>query len=44
MASCPSLDGRHWDLPRTQFTRWKNHDEYQKAFERILRELKAVSK
>ncbi|GAC1349310.1 MAG: toll/interleukin-1 receptor domain-containing protein [Ktedonobacteraceae bacterium] len=25
------------------FTRWKNHDEYQKAFERLLRDLKQVS-
>jgi TIR domain/Pentapeptide repeats (8 copies) len=25
------------------FTRWKNHDEYQKAFERLLRDLKQAS-
>ena len=24
------------------FTRWKNHDEYQKAFNRLLRDIKAV--
>ena len=23
------------------FTRWKQHDEYQKAFDRLLRDLKA---
>lgn len=23
------------------FTRWKDHDSYQKAFERLLRDLKA---
>ncbi len=23
------------------FTRWKDHDSYQRAFERLLRELKA---
>ena len=23
------------------FTEWKNHDHYQKAFERLLRDLKA---
>jgi len=23
------------------FTRWKDHDEYQKVFERLLRDLKA---
>ena len=23
------------------FTRWKNHDDYQKAFTRLLRDLKA---
>jgi TIR domain/Pentapeptide repeats (8 copies) len=27
----------------TDFTRWKNHDEYQKAFSRLLRDLKASS-
>ena len=26
------------------FTRWKDHDSYQKAFERLLRDLKAESK
>lgn len=26
------------------FTRWKDHDAYQKAFERLLRDLKAESK
>lgn len=25
------------------FTKWKNHDEYQKAFDRLLRDLEAVS-
>jgi hypothetical protein len=25
------------------FTNWKNHDDYQKAFERLLRDLKASS-
>jgi hypothetical protein len=26
------------------FTRWKDHDSYQKGFERLLRDLKAESK
>jgi hypothetical protein len=26
------------------FTRWKDHDAYQKAFERLLRDLKAEGK
>jgi hypothetical protein len=26
------------------FTRWKDHDSYQKAFERLLRDLKAEEK
>jgi hypothetical protein len=33
------------DLRRTRhigdFTEWKDHDSYQKAFERLLRDLKA---
>jgi hypothetical protein len=33
------------DIRRTRhigdFSRWKNHDSYQKAFERLLRDLKA---
>jgi hypothetical protein len=33
------------DLRRTRhigdFTRWKDHDSYQKAFERLLRDLEA---
>jgi hypothetical protein len=26
------------------FSRWKNHDSYQKAFDRLLRDLKSESK
>jgi len=26
------------------FTKWKNHDDYQKAFNRLLRDLKASEK
>jgi uncharacterized protein YjbI with pentapeptide repeats len=36
------------DVRRTRhigdFTRWKNHDSYQKAFDRLLRDLKAEDK
>jgi len=33
----------HIRLPRhiTDFTQWKDHDHYQKAFNRLLRDLKA---
>lgn len=33
---------REYFIP--DFTRWKDHDAYQKAFERLLRDLKAESK
>jgi len=36
---------RAYDLRRQRhigvFTRWKDHDAYQKSFDRLLRELKA---
>jgi hypothetical protein len=40
-----AVDGWAADIRRTRhigdFTNWKNHDSYQKAFDRLLRDLKA---
>lgn len=33
---------REYFIP--DFTHWKDHDAYQKAFDRLLRDLKAVAK
>jgi hypothetical protein len=28
-------------IPQKDFTDWKSHDDYQKSFDRLLRDLKA---
>jgi hypothetical protein len=33
---------RHWNIG--DFTRWKEHDAYSKAFERLLRDLKVEAR
>ena len=40
---CRSRTGDDWAEKIADFRAWKDHDPYQKAFERLLRDLKAAS-
>jgi hypothetical protein len=38
----PTAQARYNVIASATFRRWKDHDAYQQAFDRVLRDLKAV--